>query len=712
MRLLLPAALVFFAGAAFAQAAPDTGAEALRLVESHAITFTAPAKNIPTNKMADGPLLGNGDLGVTLAGTPDALRFYIGKNDFWGQKTQSPQTVGRIELLMPTLAGAPYKATGDMRRATWCGEFAKEGVALKLRAFVDANAGRLLIEIKNTGDKPVPFTLRSVRGENAPVSGLSFLHAPDGEAAGMRRVGLAARILETDTAATTLAPGATARVAVAVLSDLDAKNPLAEAESQASAMTPEKFVNAVTAHEAWWDAFWKKSFVEIPDKVIEQHWYSAQYILGSCSRAGKVAPGLWGNWITQDKTAWHGDFHLNYNFQAPYYSCWSSNRAEIALPFYDAMNESIPRGLSIAKRRGWKGIHFPVSIGPWGMCPEGDDADWGQRSNAVYAALLYSNHWRATRDKDWLVKTGYPYMREVEKFWTDYLKFRDDRYVIEHDAIHEATGGAGRSGVSADFNPIFSLGAMRTLYRDMLDMSEALGTDAELRPKWRDILAKISAFPTQEKNGKTVFRYTEKGTAWWGDNTVGIQHIYPAGAIGLDSDPKLLKISRNMLEAMGRWQDNNGSSSWYAACARVGYAPEKCLVELRRMYDRKSMPNKIPNFGGGGIENVSPAAAVNEMLLQSHEGVLRFFPSWPKERDARFGTLRADGAFLVSAALKSGVVSGVSILSEKGRDCVVSNPWPGKKVKISRNGVAAETVSGERFTLKTKENETLALRPE
>ena len=41
--------------------------------------------------------------------------------------------------------------------------------------------------------------------------------------------------------------------------------------------------------------------------------------------------------------------------------------------------------------------------------------------------------------------------------------------------------------------------------------------------------------------------------------------------------------------------------------------------------------------------------AINEMLLQSHEGALRFFPTWPANRRAAFTTLRTKGAFLVSA---------------------------------------------------------------
>jgi hypothetical protein len=164
-----------------------------------------------------------------------------------------------------------------------------------------------------------------------------------------------------------------------------------------------------------------------------------------------------------------------------------------------------------------------------------------------------------------------------------------------------------------------------------------------------------------------------------------------------------------MIDAMGRWRDNNGMSSWYTACARIGYDPEKILTEMRGMYDRHTLPNKLLNFGGGGIENVSPALAVTEMLMQSHEGVIRLFPCWPKDRAARFGTLRAEGAFLVSATLNGGVVGGIEITSEKGLDCCIANPWPGRPVRVTRSGRAAETVNGERFTLKTTPREILTL---
>ena len=113
-----------------------------------------------------------------------------------------------------------------------------------------------------------------------------------------------------------------------------------------------------------------------------------------------------------------------------------------------------------------------------------------------------------------------------------------------------------------------------------------------------------------------------------------------------------------------------------------------------------------------GIENCSTTPnTVNEMLCMSHVGIIRLFPVWPKEKEARFVNIRAWGAFLVSAKLKMGVVTGVKITSEKGRDLSLQNPWPGKKVCVTRNGKVAESATGERFTLKTAAGEVLELQP-
>ena len=696
---------------------------ALEQVAKYTAVFSQPPAQVPTPGMPDGPLLGNGDVGVALAGPPQAQRFYIGKNDFWRRThaDASIMSVGVVDLSMPALQGASYRQEQDFARAEVRGTFVKDGLTLHTRSWVSANENLLVTSLRCEGNTPLVMSvgvLQKSLGENGSGGGVAeklatcwFTRKADALPGRSREVAVVTRILGADARAdgdgglqVTLNPGESVAVVSAVLSDLDAAEFLAVAKQRVTALRRKDLETLSARHQKRWADFWARSFIEIPDQEIEKRWYAALYVLGSCSRAGKVAPGLWGNWITTDRPNWHGDFHLNYNFQAPYYIVYSANHADLSLPFYQAIQESVPNGRAMAQRHGWKGVHFPVCIGPWGLFPENPDGDWGQRSDAAFAALNFIWQYQYTQDADFLRSSAYLYLREVADFWEDYLKLENGRYVIYNDSIHEGSG--------EDMNPLLSLGLVRTLFKNLISMSADLGVDQERRVKWQDICARISAFPLQERGGKTVFRYSEKGTAWVDGNTLGIHHIFPAGSIGLDSDPKLLEICHNTIAAMSRWHDNNGFSSWFTACARIGYDPRIILANLRKECDQCSYPNLILNYGGGGIENVAGFLAVNEMLMQSHEGVIRFFPVWPQEQNARFGNLRAVGAFLVSAERKDGVVRGVKIRSEKGRACTIQNPWPGRKVQLVRNGEKPEIQNGDRFTFKTAVNENIQLQPE
>lgn len=827
----------------------------------HTFVFTSPPRSVPTHGMPDGPLLGNGDVGVVLAGPPEAQRFHIGKNDFWTSTPGQAKviTVGRLDLDIPALRGASYRQEQDLAKAEVRGTFTKDALTVQTRSWVDASGNLLFVEVTSNGgpatlaaalvsgeappapEQPQPGAPLQVgreqygggrwyfdgrmadlvvtntvlaakpagaRGKGEVFDGKSTWHLlpepeitdtvsvgawirinatspeanyivskgewnrsyslglsngclrwtvngvmvqsetplpkdrwiyvlgtlaagrmaayADGECVGVigkgadsgsffvrkadapgvkgREVAVAARLVGRPDLRTTLQPGVPTVLAAAIFSDLDQPDFAAAARARVAELDAAAIATRTAAHRRWWADFWSRSFIEIPDKEIEKRWYAALYVMASCSRPGEVAPGLWGNWLTTDSPNWQGDYHLNYNFQAPFYLVYACNQADLSLPFFQPVMDWMPQARDFARERGWKGVHYPVSIGPWGSCSYSPRLDLGQRSNAAYASLNFIWYWQYTRDREWLKATGYPFLREVAAFWEDYLKLEEGRYVIHNDSIHEGSGN--------DSNPILTLGLLRNLFQHLLPMSEELGVDADRRAKWRDILARLSAFPLQERGCKTVFRYSEKGTAWWNDNTLGIQHIFPAGAIGLDSDPKLIEISHNMINAMNRWADYNGFSSWYTACARVGYDPKVILARLRAECDQHSFPNGLLYYGGGGIESCGGFLAINEMLLQSHEGVLRFFPCWPPDQDARFGDLLAVGAFRVSAALKNGEVSGVRIVSEKGRPCLVQNPWPGRAVNVVRNGSPGVPVAAApRFELETAPGEVLELSP-
>ena len=430
--------------------------------------------------------------------------------------------------------------------------------------------------------------------------------------------------------------------------------------------------------------------------------------MASCSRNKGFPAAMYGNWTTNDRPSWTGDYHQNYNYHAPWWGCYSSNHIELTEPYDTPLLEFMPRGRLWAKRERLPGIQYPVGIGPKGL--EMHPTALGQNYNAAYGAVNMSKRFYHTYDLDYARKI-YPYLIEVANFWENCercLEFANGRYAIVNDCLNETHKRPD------DVNPPNCMGVVMLNFQTLIDISKELDVDADRRKKWQHILDHFSDFPTYQYKGKTVFNGAEKGQSANGGELGWpiIEHIWPAGQIGLDSDSKLLEVAHNTITLKPSWKHTNCFPMTYTAAARVGYDPNVILENLRKRCRDNGHPNLWIEQRGGGIETVSAVpSAINEMLMQSHEKVLRFFPVWPKEMDARFGNLRAVGAFLVCGELKDGQVRNVTILSEKGRECTVQNPWPGKSVTLSRNGKKAETLKGNRFTFKTANGERIGLVP-
>lgn len=167
--LILP---IFLTAAAKGQAV--TGPE---IVEKHAITLNAPVGE-PTQFMPRGPLLGNGDVGVMQSGPAEQLIYYIGKNDFWSIKYQSPIAVGQLRILTPALQGAKFQTVSDMRLAELRGDYVNGDAAMTSRAWVDANQNLLCVELSNKGTKPLAISLQNSMGAGASAVPASVPASP------------------------------------------------------------------------------------------------------------------------------------------------------------------------------------------------------------------------------------------------------------------------------------------------------------------------------------------------------------------------------------------------------------------------------------------------------------------------------------------------------------------------------------------------------
>jgi hypothetical protein len=516
-------------------------------------------------------------------------------------------------------------------------------------------------------------------------------------------------------------------VVASVVTSEESDSPLAEAKRRIAALTLDRLEALHNDHRTWWREFWSKSFVDIGDPLIERFYYGSQYLLASCSRNPRFPPSLFGNWITADGASWQADYHLNYNHQAPWWGVYSSNHPELADPYDTPILEYLPIARENARKYlKVRGVYYDVGIGPKGLestfmpdghgIPgEGNRMFLGQKSNAAFAAVNMFLRFYHTYDLEY-ARRVYPFLLEVANFWEGYLKLEQGRYVITGDALGEVGDGG------SDKNNCLSLGLVRMLFKGMLDVSAELGMDAERRGKWQDILQHISEFPTAVVDGVRRVRGAEAGPA---SNRVGPNRdnsrveisglVWPTGVVGLGSDPALLQLVRDDARDWPEreWLNHfNGFSQTYPGAARIGYPPRELLNKLHKQLAVGSFPNLMVFAGGGGVENCSTVpATINEMLLQTHAGVMRVFPVWPKDQPARFGRLRTHGAFLVSAAFRDGQVESLLIESDKGRECVLQNPWPGKPLTLRRDGGILETIVGETVRFKTQVGESVALEP-
>ena len=481
--------------------------------------LTSPPEHVPTSKTPDGALAGNGDIGLTLGGTPDQLDFYIGKNDFWRAYPVYPgggiAHPGGLSIAISDLKDASYYAEQVMDKGCIKGKFTRQDLTVTVNAWVAATRNVVVIELNATKSCEINLSLWTRKGNTAITdSGVqksihwvsrSFENTP--LLAWPCHIAMAMKIINgtiSKDGFVRLLPGKTTRIALTVYTDFDKKTWKESAIDDAVSLTNESIEQVRGAHLNWWKQFWSRSNVRIGDPYLEKFYYASQYLFASSTRKGKFAPGLWGPFITRDSTAWGGDYHLNYNYQAPYWAAYSSNYIDLADNFDQPLIDYMGNGRVHAKSLlGIKGIYYPVGIGPkglvttrWPLTPDEMEQRYGtrensidsgykflgQKINAVFSVGNMLMRFYSTYDKDYL-KRVYPYMSACATFWEDYLQFEDGRYVIYMDHFNEVMPNLRNKGNwrdrLGDFNSTLSLGLVKMLFKGMIDAANFLRRDHE-----------------------------------------------------------------------------------------------------------------------------------------------------------------------------------------------------------------------------------------
>lgn len=537
-----------------------------------------------------------------------------------------------------------------------------------------------------------------------------------------------------DTLTFTVPVGGQATIALAAVTDRNTNNFFAAAQQQSQQADVSSRNTLFQEHNQWWSNFWTKSFVQIPDQLVQDEWYASLYLLACCSKSNCPPPGLWGNFISSTGMYWEGDYTLDYNYQATFWAALACNHPELADNYDGLLLDHISRGQAAAQHWGYQGIYLYTHLIPVPGWSDDGYTFWSQKSDALFAAVNCAMRWRYTRDTNYAAKV-YSFVKGVSDFWDNDLVLSNNQYVDYNDA-------AGESWSTSDMNPATTLAFIQLVYPALIEMSQALNVDSNRRAKWSDVVARLSPLPIVPADsisslaalganyvtpGMKVIRDTISGTDFptpmvnvYQDrqnrgSSPGMnctQTIFPGWNIGLESDPATLAAASNTVYLAAEWYDNNDCSTFYPSAAAIGYDPIEILTNLYYAITYHANPNFMFSFPGGGTENYSivPATLAN-MFLQSYQTNLHIFPNWPVNQNASFGNLNACGGFLVSSAMTNGLIPYVQITSTAGQMLTLANPWPQTTVQITSTLNPTTTATGNIITCQTHAGEVVTLTP-
>ncbi len=516
-------------------------------------------------------------------------------------------------------------------------------------------------------------------------------------------------------------------VLVAVATAEEAPDPKAAALALLEASAKDGVAKLKAQKDDWFAKFWQKSFVHLGDDYLENHWYLRRYLAG-CGSRGKYPlifnGGLW-RW-NRDVTNWVTPHH--WNTQQQYWGLCAANDCDLMKPYLDTYWRMAqkPGMARLAARRG-----APKDAILLSEMHNFDgtlvDPDRGDMKNAfTQAAQVASRFWETctfTGDKEFLAKEAYPFMKRAANFYLEKLRWDAKRNAYTITASNYEDGG-GRGPVR---DPESDRECIEALFKSCLAASAALGTDADMAPKWQHVLdhlwtrrlIKAPPYPGEVVAADEAGKY---GVGAW---ALGGAPAFPSGNIGIDDkDTPVGKAVANYIHGTKEMYSHHPTP---VIAARMGmgddalrllkdgigemqYFPSGLMFNCRgypsKLYDLDLKVNLIGgpgrptikwrDFFQCGMETTSICAtAMTEMMLQSNEGKIRVFPALPaewKDKELAFKLL-ARGGFLVAAERRKGEVVQVGVKSLHGGTCRVQNPFAEKPAEVlaQDSGAKVET---------------------
>ncbi len=445
-------------------------------------------------------------------------------------------------------------------------------------------------------------------------------------------------------------------------------------------------------HLAWWRAFWDRMWLRVPHARIERQWYLDTYKLGAAARPDAPPVSLQGPWTADDGRLppWKGDYHHDLNTQMTYWPCYSGNRLEAARGFVDWLWEHRENC------RAWTRKFFDL---PGLAVPMTTDlhcnqiGGWRQYTHSAMMGSWLAQHfywqWKFSGDPDFLRERAYPYARECAVFVEAVTRERDEhgRRTLPLSSSPEFYDNKPEAWFPTITN--HDLALCRWLFGAAAEMADRLGEQDDAA-RWHAVLAE---FPELFRGENGALLLAENHPLPFSHRHHShLMAIYPLGLVDPANGEDDLRTLRASLEDL----DQFGPGGWVgfgytwlaslAARARDGERAARALDIFAEAFVLRNSFNANGDQTGKGYSNFtyrpftletncSNASALQEMLLQSHTGVIDVFPAIPADwDDVAFHHLRAQGGFLVSAEKRAGKLVSLTIEAERGGTARVRLP--------------------------------------
>ena len=519
--------------------------------------------------------------------------------------------------------------------------------------------------------------------------------------------------------------------AVAIVTSRESPDPLTAAIALARSTVEEDPPDQVRRHEAEWARFWSASGIEIDDAALQAAWYRNLYFLRCVSRPGAIAPGLFASLI-DDRPAWHGDYHTNYNIQQTFWSACATNHPELAEPYDRLIREYFPRARWLARRVfSMDGAYYPhVLFAYEPPDPEACRSPGGrQYLHHVWGFTLGVSgftvqplwwHYKYEPCRELLETTAYPAVRDVALFYADFLGQCDGDEFAELAPSVSPEHWGWTEDFERNRNCTFDIAMFRYTLEAAIEGAETLGRDAELVRRWKWALSRLPPYPTTAAataDAPSIVVDVEGAPPINYNIAVPAVPVFPGDVVTWWSPAAERALFARTIEGL-KWNGNNSAIILSVARARLSmpgtlaWVREELGARLRpngTLTLNRNEPRYRFNRYGHYTEQFGASMAVSELLVASVGDVVRVFPAWPEDRDARFGNLRAQGGFLVTAEQKGGRITRVAITSTAGGRLRLASPWPSIRVQRAdeepmelaadgRGVVEMDTSMGERLT--------------